>query len=83
MTVDELTTALREITDSEFEQIFDEMILIRQERQARPQVEAGQAQLVAELQEAGKLEKPDTATVVSTPAPTMPTPTPGTPGEKS
>lgn len=63
MTVDELTTALREITDSEFEQVFDEMILIRQERQARPQVEAGQAQLVAELQEAGKLDKPEAVTV--------------------
>ena len=63
MTVDDITTALRDITDAEFEHVFDEMILIRQERQARPQVAQAEARLVAELQQAGKLDKPDTVTV--------------------
>lgn len=63
MTIDEITTALRQITDQEFERIFDEIIIIRQERQARPQVEQAQAQLITELQESGKLDRPATVTV--------------------
>lgn len=81
MTIDEITTALRQITDQEFERIFDEIILIRQERQARPQVEQAQVQLITELQDAGKLDKPNASTVeeaTQTPATIPPWENPGT-----
>lgn len=63
MTIDEITTALRQIPDADFEHIFDEMIVIRQERQARPQVEQAQVQLLDELVDAGVLEAPATSEV--------------------
>lgn len=63
MTIDEITTALRQIPDADFENIFDEMIVIRQERQARPQVEQAQVQLLDELVHAGVLEAPATSEV--------------------
>ena len=63
MTIDEITTALRQIPDEDFEYIFDEMIVIRQERQARPQVEQAQVQLLDELVDAGVLDAPVTSEV--------------------
>ena len=63
MNIDEITTALRQIPDADFEYVFDEMIVIRQERQARPQVEQAQVQLLDELVDAGVLEAPATSEV--------------------
>lgn len=63
MSLDEIIKGIRTLTDTDFNKLSDEMFIMRREREARDQVEAGQAELVAELQEAGKLEKPATATV--------------------
>ena len=63
MSLDEIIEGIRTLTDADFNKLSDEMFIMRREREARTQVEAGQAELVAELQEAGKLEKPATATV--------------------
>lgn len=63
MSLDEIIEGIRTLTDPDFNRLSDEIFIMRREREARDQVEAGQAELVAELQEAGKLEKPATATV--------------------
>lgn len=63
MTVEQITQALRDVSEADFEHIFDQMILIRQERQARPQVEQAQTQLLDELIDAGVLEAPATSEV--------------------
>ena len=63
MNLEELFAQIRALPDADFHRLSDEMYVISREREARDQVEAGQAQLVAELQDAGKLEKPDAATV--------------------
>ena len=62
MSLDEIIEGIRTLTDADFNRLSDEMFTMRREREARDQVEAGQAQLVAELQDAGKLDKPDAAT---------------------
>ena len=62
MNLEELFAQIRALPDADFHRLSDEMYVISREREARDQVEAGQAQLVAELQDAGKLAKPDAAT---------------------
>ena len=62
MNLEDLFAQIRALPDADFHRLSDEMYVISREREARDQVEAGQAQLVAELQDAGKLEKPDAAT---------------------
>lgn len=63
MSLDEIIKGIRTLTDTDFNRLSDEMFIMRREREARTQVEAGQAELVAELQEAGKLAKPEAATI--------------------
>lgn len=63
MTLNEITTAIRTLTDADFNKLSDEMFIMRREREARDQVEAGQAELVAELQKSGQLSRPATATM--------------------
>ena len=63
MTLEEITAAIRQLDDQTFNALSDEMFTMREERRARPQVEQAQAELVSELQEAGKLEKPEATTV--------------------
>lgn len=63
MTLDEIIEGVRALPDDAFHRLSDEMFVMRRERDARPQVEQAQAELVAELQEAGALEKPDAVTV--------------------
>lgn len=62
MTLEEITTAIRQLDDQTFDALSDEMFTMREERRTRPQVEQAQADLITELQEAGKLEKPEAAT---------------------
>lgn len=62
MTLDEITAAIRDLTDDDFNRLSDEMFTMRREREARPQVEQSQANLITELQDAGKLDKPKAMT---------------------
>ena len=59
MNVEQITQALREVSDADFEHIFDQMILIRQERQARPQVEAAKVDMATQLWEEHPNLKPE------------------------
>lgn len=52
MTLDEIIAGIRTLTDEDYYRLSDEMYVIGREREARAQVEAAQAELVAELQEA-------------------------------
>ena len=63
MTPDEITGAIRQLDDTDFNALSDQMFIMREERRARPAVEQAQAELVAELQEAGKLDKPKAVTI--------------------
>ena len=63
MTLDEILEGVRALPDSEFHRLSDEMFVMSREREARPQVEQAQAELVAELQEAGKLDRPKAYTL--------------------
>ena len=63
MPLDEIIEGIRTLTDADFNKLSDEMFIMRREREARDQVEAGQAELVAELQESGQLAKPASATM--------------------
>lgn len=49
MTLDEITTAIRQLDDTDFNALSDQMFIMREERRARPAVEQAQAELVAEL----------------------------------
>lgn len=62
MTLDEITTAIRQLDDASFDTLSDRMYAMREERRARPVIEQAQAELVTELQDAGKLEKPEAVT---------------------
>ena len=58
MTFDEIIEGIRTLPDAEFHRLSDEMFVMRRERDARPQVEQAQAELITELQESGKLDRP-------------------------
>lgn len=63
MTVQELQDQIRKLEDAEFQQLLAWVVTPeRERRQARPAIEQAQAEIVTELQEAGKLEKPKAAT---------------------
>ena len=51
MNLEELFAQIRALPDADFHRLSDEMYVISREREARDQVEAAQAELVAELQE--------------------------------
>ena len=52
MNLEELFAQIRALPDADFHRLSDEMYVISREREARDQVEAAQAELVVELQEA-------------------------------
>lgn len=52
MTLEDLFAQIRALPDEDYYRLSDEMYVIGREREARAQVEAAQAELVAELQEA-------------------------------
>lgn len=62
MTLNEITTAIRALSHADFNRLSDEMFIMRREREAQPRIEEAEARLVTELQDAGKLDKPDAAT---------------------
>lgn len=70
MTLDEIIAGIRDLTDEDYYRLSDEMYVIGREREARAQVEAAQAELVVELQEAHSELKPE-ATTEAKPATTL------------
>lgn len=64
MNLDELFAQIRALPDADFHRLSDEMYVISREREARDQVEAAQAELVAELQEAHPELAPKYATAL-------------------
>lgn len=70
MSLDEIIEGIRTLTDADFNKLSDEMFIMRREREARDQVEAAEAELVAELQEAHPELKPE-ATTEAIPATTL------------
>lgn len=70
MTLEDLFTQIRALSDEDYYRLSDEMYVIGREREARAQVEAAQAELVVELQEAHPELKPE-ATTEAKPATTL------------
>lgn len=70
MNLEELFAQIRALPDADFHRLSDEMYVISREREARDQVEAAQADLVVELQEAHPELKPE-ATTDAKPATTL------------
>lgn len=64
MNLDNLFAQIRALPDADFHRLSDEMYVIGREREARDQVEAAQAELVAELQEAHPELAPKYATAL-------------------
>ena len=64
MTLENLFAQIRALPDADFHRLSDEMYVISREREARDQVEAAQAELVAELQEAHPELAPKYATAL-------------------
>lgn len=63
MTLDEILEGVRALPDDDFHRLSDEMFVMGREREARPQVEQAQAELITELQESGKLDRPKAYTL--------------------
>lgn len=70
MTLEDLFAQIRALPDEDYYRLSDEMYVIGREREARAQVEAAQAELVLELQEAHPELKPE-ATTEAKPATTL------------
>ena len=64
MNLETLFVQIRALPDADFHRLSDEMYVIGREREARDQVEAAQAELVAELQEAHPELAPKYATAL-------------------
>ena len=64
MNLEELFAQIRALPDADFHRLSDEMYVIGREREARDQVEAAEAELVAELQEAHPELAPKYATAL-------------------
>lgn len=64
MNLEELFAQIRALPDADFHRLSDEMYVISREREARDQVEAAEAELVAELQEAHPELAPKYATAL-------------------
>lgn len=63
MTVQELQDQIRQLDDTEFQQLLAWVVTPeRERRQAQPAIEQAQADFITELQDAGKLEKPESVT---------------------
>lgn len=64
MNLEELFAQIRALPDADFHRLSDEMYVISREREARDQVEAAEAEIVAELQEAHPELAPKYATAL-------------------
>lgn len=63
MTVQELQDQIQQLDDAEFQELLAWVVTPeRERREAQPAIEQAQADIVTELQDAGKLEKPEVAT---------------------
>lgn len=63
MTVTELQDQIKQLNDTEFQQLLAWVVTEEKDRRAaQPAVEKAQADIVTELQDAGKLEKPEAVT---------------------
>lgn len=63
MTVQELQDRIKQLDDAEFQELLAWVVTPeRERRQAQPEIEQAQADIVTELQDAGKLEKPEVVT---------------------
>lgn len=63
MTVQELQQQIKQLDDTEFQELSSWVVTPERERRAaQPAIEQAQADIVTELQDAGKLEKPEVAT---------------------
>lgn len=63
MTVQELQDQIRQLDDAQFQELLAWVVTPERERRAaQPAIEQAQAELVSELQEAGKLDKPKAVT---------------------
>lgn len=63
MTVQELQDQIKQLDDTQFQEIKSWIVTSEENRrQAQPAIEQAQAEIVTELQDAGKLEKPKVAT---------------------
>ena len=63
MTVQELQDQIQKLDDAQFQELLAWVVTPeRERRQAQPAIDQAQADIVTELQDAGKLEKPEVAT---------------------
>lgn len=63
MTVEELQDQIRQLDDTQFQQLKSWVVTVEENRRAaQPEIEQAQADIVTELQDAGKLEKPEAVT---------------------
>lgn len=63
MTVAELQDQIQKLDDTQFQQLKSWVVTVEENRRAsQPEIEQAQADIVTELQDAGKLEKPEVAT---------------------
>lgn len=63
MTLEEITAAIRQLDDAQFQHLLSWVVTEEKDRrQAQPAIEQAQADIVTELQDAGKLEKPEAVT---------------------
>lgn len=63
MTVQELQDQIKQLDDAQFQELLSWVVTPERERRAaQPAIEQAQADIIAELQDAGKLEKPEVAT---------------------
>ena len=63
MTVQELQDQIKQLDDAQFQQFLSWVVTEEKDRRAaQPAVEKAQAEIVTELQDAGKLEKPEAVT---------------------
>ena len=63
MIVQELQDQIRQLDDTQFQEIKSWVVTVEEKRRAaQPAIEQAQADIVTELQDAGKLEKPKAAT---------------------
>lgn len=63
MTVAELQDQIRQLDDIQFQEIKSWVVTVEVNRRAaQPEIEQAQAEIITELQDAGKLEKPKVAT---------------------
>lgn len=63
MTVQELQEQIKNLEDAEFQELLAWVVTEEKDRrQAQPAIEQAQADIVTELQDAGKLEKPEAVT---------------------